>query len=75
MKTNIYFWLYFAHFFLEWEMSQTKVAEKIKTHILCKITFLFFENLTICEKIWKKYCRAAQATDDNTAHAYWVQDT
>jgi len=29
-----------AKFFLEWEMFQTNVVEKIKTHILCSITFL-----------------------------------
>ena len=28
-----------AHFFLEWEMFQTEVVEKIKTHILCSVTF------------------------------------
>jgi hypothetical protein len=27
-------------FFLEWEMFQAKVVEKIKTHILYSITFL-----------------------------------
>jgi hypothetical protein len=30
---------YFANFFLAWEMFQTKVAEKIETHILCSVTF------------------------------------
>jgi hypothetical protein len=30
---------YLAQFFLEWEIFQTKVVEKIKTHILCSITF------------------------------------
>jgi len=33
METNIRFWSYLAHFFLEWEMFQTKVVEKIKTHV------------------------------------------
>ena len=28
-----------AEFFLEWEMFQTNVVEKIKTHIFCAITF------------------------------------
>jgi hypothetical protein len=32
-------------------MFQTKVVEKIKTHILCSITFFF--NLTFCEIMWK----------------------
>ena len=31
MKTNIYFWSYLAQFFLEREMFQTKIIEKIKT--------------------------------------------
>ena len=34
MKTDIHFLSYLAHFFLEWEMFQTKGVEKIKTHIL-----------------------------------------
>jgi hypothetical protein len=55
-------------------MFQTKVAEKIKTHILCSVTF-FFENLAVYEKMWKKYCKAGQATDDNMVHAYYLLDT
>jgi hypothetical protein len=39
MKTNIILWSYLAQFFLEWEMFQTQVVEKIKTHILCSIIF------------------------------------
>ena len=36
METNIiHFWSNLAQFSLEWEMFQTKVVEKIKTHILC----------------------------------------
>jgi len=33
---------YLAHCYLEWVMFQTKVVEKIKTHILCSVTPLFF---------------------------------
>jgi len=33
-------------------MFQTKAVENIKTHILCRVTF-FFENLAVCEKMWK----------------------
>jgi len=36
-------------------MFQTKVVEEMKTHILCSITPLFFENRAVCEIIWKKY--------------------
>ena len=41
MKINIHFWSYLAQFFLEWEMFQTKVVEKIKTHILYSVTPFF----------------------------------
>jgi len=42
-----------AHFFLEWEMFQTEVVEKIKTHILCSVTFFLFENRAFYEIKWK----------------------
>jgi hypothetical protein len=34
LKSSIHFWSYLAHLFLEWEMFQTKVVEKIKTHFV-----------------------------------------
>jgi hypothetical protein len=55
-------------------MFQTKVVEKIKTHILCSVTF-FLENRAFYEIMCEKYCIALQATDDNMAHAYCVVDT
>ena len=48
---------------------QTKVVQKIKTHILCSVTF-FFRKSSRYKIMWKKYCRAGQATDDNMAHAH-----
>jgi hypothetical protein len=33
------FWSSVFDFFIEWDMFQTKVAEKIKTRFLCSITF------------------------------------
>ena len=45
-------------------MFQTKVVEKIKTHILCSVTF-FFENHAVYEIMSEKYCIPGQATDDN----------
>jgi len=39
MKINIHFLSYLGNFFLECEMFQTNVIEKIKTHILCSINF------------------------------------
>jgi hypothetical protein len=68
MKTKILFSLYLAHVFLEREMFQTKVVQKVKTHILCSIMFsrkscCFLDNV-------KKQCEAGQATDDNMPHAH-----
>jgi hypothetical protein len=45
-------------------MFKIKIVEKIKTHILCSMIFspkiaLFWDNV-------EKYCRAGQATDENT---------
>jgi len=34
-------------------MFQTKVVEKIKTHILCSVTFFFFENRAFYEIMCK----------------------
>ena len=41
-----------TQFFLEREIFQTKVVDKIKTHILCSVIF-FFENRVIYEIMWK----------------------
>jgi hypothetical protein len=50
-----------------------KSCKKIHTHVLCPITF--FLNRAVYELLWKKYCRAGQATDDNMAHAHCMLDT
>ena len=42
-----------TEFYVEWEMFQTKVVEKLKIHILCSVTFFFLENRAIYEKMWK----------------------
>jgi len=47
-------------------MFQTNVVEKIKTHILCSITFS--EKSAVYEIMWKKYDTARQATDDTIIH-------
>ena len=44
-------------------MFQTKVVEKIKTHILCSVTV--FRKLYRLLENAEKYCRARQATDDS----------
>ena len=53
MKTNTHFWSYLAQFFLEWEMFQTKVVEKIKTHILCSINFFLPKIVPFKRQCWK----------------------
>ena len=65
MKPDVNFCSYLSHFFLEWEMFQTKVVQKIKTHILFSVT-VFVENRAVFWDNAEKYCRAGQATDDNT---------
>ena len=40
-----------------------KFVEKINTHVLCSVTFFFF-NHAVYEIIWKEYARARRATDE-----------
>jgi len=44
---------YIAHFFLEWEMFQTKVVEKIKTHSLCLVA-VFWKSCRLWYNLEKK---------------------
>ena len=46
-------------------MLQTKVVEKIKTHVLCSVQF--FENCDVYEIIWKKYSTSREVTNVNMA--------
>jgi len=73
MNTDTHLWSHLAHFFLEWEMFQTRVTEKIKTHILCSVTF--FRNSFLFRDNVEKYCRAGQATDHNMTHAHFTLGT
>jgi hypothetical protein len=52
-----------TEFFLEWEMFQTKVVHKIKTHILCSITFSR-KSCRLGDNV-EKFRTARQTTDDN----------
>jgi hypothetical protein len=54
---------YLAELFSEWEIFHTKVIEKIKTHILCSITF-FRKSCRLWDNV-EKYGRCRQATDGN----------
>jgi hypothetical protein len=44
MKTFSHLWQYIAEFFVEWEMFQIKMAEKIKIRILEQL-FFFSKNV------------------------------
>jgi len=74
MKTNIHFLSYLAHFFIDWEMFQTKIVDKIKTHILCSVTFFFFENRAVYEKTWKNIVQRgrSQMTIRRMRMACWI---
>jgi hypothetical protein len=62
MKTFVHLWFCIV---FEWEMFQTKVVEKIKTHILCWVSSVFFENHAVYEIKVEEYGTARQATCDN----------
>jgi len=53
MKTNIHFLSYLAKLFLEWEMFQKETVQKIKTHVLCSVTF-FRKSCRLWENLEKK---------------------
>ena len=50
MNNSKHFLLYRAQFFLEWEIVQIKVVEKIKAHFMLNN---FFLNRALCEIMWK----------------------
>jgi hypothetical protein len=54
-------------------MLQTKVVEKIKTHLLCSITF-FFENRSVYEIMWKNILKLdrPQMTIWRMRIAFWI---
>ena len=75
MKTFSHLWRYFAKFFLEWEMFQIKVVEKIKTYILCSVTFFFSENRAVYEIMWRKdSSQTGHKWRHNMAHTRWKLD-
>jgi len=53
-------------------MFQTEVVDKIKTHILCSVTF--FDYRTIYETMRKNIVELGR-THDNIAHAHCMLDT
>ena len=70
-RLNLFFFSsHFAQFFIEWEMFEMKIVYKIQTHFVIK--FFFFRKSCLLWENVGKYCRAGQATDGNTEHAYWL---
>jgi len=70
MTTYLLLWFNLAQF-LEWEMFQTKVLEKIKTHILYSITFFLSKIVPLWHNA-EKYGRARQDTWKYGARALHV---
>jgi len=55
-------------------MFQTKVAYKIKTHVLLSVTFTFRKSWRLSDNVGKN-CRVLQTTDENMAHAHCLLDS
>jgi len=61
MQNNTYLLSHLAHLFLECEIFQLKVVEKIKTQFYAQWRFIY-KIAQLLEKV-EKYCRGGQATD------------
>ena len=73
MMPNIHFWSYLAQFFSKWETFQTKVVEKVKTRILCSVTF-FRKSGLLWDNV-EKPVRTGRTTDDNMEHVHYILHT
>jgi hypothetical protein len=73
MNTDVYLSPYLAHFFLECDISQARVAEKIEKHVLCLITFFKIMSFII----WKNCVapKRPQITIWRTRIAFWTPKT
>ena len=74
LLTTVCLWLYLAEICLEWEIFQTPVAEKLKTHVLCPVTFsrkscLLWDNVEKCQ------IQTGHRRQCNMAHSLCVLDT
>ena len=73
MKAFQHLWHYVANLFLEREIFQTKVVEKIKTHILWPVTFFFQKSYLLCDNV--ETSGGAREDSDNMAHTRCMLDT
>jgi hypothetical protein len=62
MEAYVHMWQYLARFFLEWEMFQTKIVQKIKTHFV--FNHFLRQSCPVLDNE-EKCGGARQATDDN----------
>jgi len=67
------FVIIYRSFLIRMRNVSYEFVEKIKTHILCSVTFFFRKSYRLWDKV-EKYCRVGQATDDNIAHAHCMPD-
>jgi hypothetical protein len=56
-------------------MFETKIVEKIQSHNFRSVTFYFFENLTVNEKIWKNAVEPDRPHVTFMTHAHCMLDT
>ena len=64
-KTYANLWFYLADFFLEWKIFQTKVTDKIKTHVSCPPSLFFPRKSCLLRDNVEKCFRTGVAVDDN----------
>ena len=65
MKTLLHAWQYLAKFFLEWEMLQILVIEKVKIHIL-RLTNVFQKPCPFFDNV-EKYDAAIETKNGSMA--------
>ena len=54
-------------------MFETKVLEKVKTHIVCSVTFFSPESRAVHEKMWRIYVYwRIHRSQDNTVHSLFI---
>jgi hypothetical protein len=63
---------YLAEFFLEWEMFQIEIVEKIEIHIFCSIKFFSRKPYRLWDNV-EKSGGAREAANDNMV-SHWMLD-
>ena len=74
MNTFLHLWQCLAQVFLEWEMFQINVVEKIETHILYTVTFCFRKLCHLWDNVTKfgGTRRAKNVTIIHTRIVCWI---